>query len=199
MASVKEMQSENIQLYDGKTLSNCARKTDDLDALLDMCLGKLEEAETSLDRIHVMETLVSDKGFEVQKEINRTADGMITTIQQRKCELNAQVKSTMKAKQKALTSQKSKLTSYIQSLKSSINYSKDVLDSTESDASEWKTALAGLLKEALDEEIDTEPAANENFHLTLNEEEYVFDLEEFFTHLCSRKRSNLCSSRHLKC
>ena len=174
-------------------------KTEDLEYLLECCVEKLDETEASLINISEMENRVNEKGFQVQSEIKRTAESMIETIQQRKCEMSAQVKSAMKAKQKALSSQKIKLSSYVESLKSSIEYSKDILNNNDGDANEWKPALVELLREVVDEQIDHEPAANESFELTVNEEEHMFDLEEFFTRLCTRRRSHLSSNGHLKC
>lgn len=184
---------------DEKILPGADRTSKELETLLTCCMEKLEKVELSLSSIADMENRVSEKGFEVQNEIKRTAESMVETIQQRKCEISAQVRSTMKAKHKALGAQKNKLVAYVQSLKSSIEYSKDILDSDDSDASQWKPALVGFLKEVLEEAVDHEPAANESFELTVNEEEYMFDLEEFFTRLCTRRRSHLSSNGHLKC
>ena len=198
MASLEQMASDKNVVKDDKTLIN-ERKTEDLEYLLECCMEKLDEAETSLSSINEMENRVNEKGFQVQNEIKRTAESMVETIQQRKCEMSAQVKSAMKAKQKALTAQKSKVISYIESLKSSLEYSKDILNNNNDDASEWRSALIELLKEMMNEHIEHEPAANESFELTVNEEEYMFDLEEFFTRLCTRRRSHLSSNGHLKC
>ena len=169
-------------------------KTEELKYLLESCMEKLDEAEVSLANIAEIESRVNEKGFQVQSEIKRTAENMIETIQQRKCEMSAQVKSAMKAKQKALNSQKTKLGSYVESLKSSIEYSNDILNNNDNDASQWKPALIEFLKEIVDEQVDHEPAADEGFELTVNEEEYMFDLEEFFTRLCTRRRSHLSSN-----
>ena len=198
MASLEQLASDESLIKDDNTVINDG-KTEDLEYLLKCCMEKLDEAEATLSNITEMETRVNEKGFQVQNEIKRTAESMIETIQQRKCEMSAQVKSTMKAKQKALTAQKSKVTSYIESLKSSLEYSKDVLNNNDGDASEWRSALIELLREIMNEQIDHEPAANESFELTVNEEEYMFDLEEFFTRLCTRRRSHLSSNGHLKC
>ena len=198
MASLEQLTSDGSLIKDDNTVINDG-KTEDLEYLLKCCMEKLDEAESTLSNITEMETRVNEKGFQVQNEIKRTAESMIETIQQRKCEMSAQVKSTMKAKQKALTAQKSKVTSYIESLKSSLEYSKDVLNNNDGDASEWRSALIELLREIMNEQIDHEPAANESFELTVNEEEYMFDLEEFFTRLCTRRRSHLSSNGHLKC
>ena len=197
MASLEQMASDKNLVKDDKALIN-DRKTEDLEYLLECCMEKLDEAETSLSSINEMENRVNEKGFQVQNEIKRTAESMVETIQQRKCEMSAQVKSAMKAKQKALTAQKSKVISYIESLKSSLEYSKDILKNND-DVSEWRSALIELLKEMINEHIEHEPAANESFELTVNEEEYMFDLEEFFTRLCTRRRSHLSSNGHLKC
>jgi vacuolar-type H+-ATPase subunit I/STV1 len=193
MASLGEMPSDKNMVNGEKALVS-DRKTADLEYLLECCMEKLDEAEASLTSITEMENRVNEKGFQVQSEIKRTAESMIETIQQRKCEMSSQVKSAMKAKQKALNSQKNKLSSYVESLKSSIDYSKDILNNNDSDASQWKPALVELLREVVDEQIDHEPAANESFELTVNEEEYMFDLEEFFTRLCTRRRSHLSST-----
>lgn len=174
-------------------------KNDDIKDLILRCTEKLEKAETSLENIIEMETRVSERGFQVQNEIQRTAENMVDTIQLRKCEMTAQVKSAMKAKQKALGMQKNKVSSFVDSLKSSIEYSHDVLNNNESEVKQWKGALIEVLREMNEENIDHEPAANDNFELTVNEEEYMFDLEEFFTRLCTRRRSHLTSNRHLKC
>lgn len=198
MASLEQMASDKNLVKDDKALIN-DRKTEDLEYLLECCMEKLDEAETSLSSINEMENRVNEKGFQVQNEIKRTAESMVETIQQRKCEMSVQVKSAMKAKQKALTAQKSKVISYIESLKSSLEYSKDILNNNNDDASEWRSALIELLKEMMNEHIEHEPAANESFELTVNEEEYMFDLEEFFTRLCTRRRSHLSSNGHLKC
>lgn len=198
MASLEQMPSDKNLVKDDKALINDG-KTEDLEYLLECCMEKLDEAEATLSNITEMETRVNEKGFQVQNEVKRTAENMIETIQQRKCEMSAQVKSAMKAKQKALTAQKSKVTSYIESLKSSLEYSKDILNNNDGDASEWRSALIELLREMMNEQIDHEPAANESFELTVNEEEYMFDLEEFFTRLCTRRRSHLSSNGHLKC
>jgi vacuolar-type H+-ATPase subunit I/STV1 len=193
MASLGEMPSDKNMVNGEKALVSDT-KTADLEYLLECCMEKLDEAEASLTNITEMENRVNEKGFQVQSEIKRTAESMIETIQQRKCEMSSQVKSAMKAKQKALNSQKNKLSSYVESLKSSIDYSKDILNNNDSDASQWKPALVELLREVVDEQIDHEPAANESFELTVNEEEYMFDLEEFFTRLCTRRRSHLSST-----
>ena len=193
MASLGEMTSDTKFVKDNEKTVVVDTKTD-LKFLLESCVEKLDEAETSLANITEMENRVNEKGFQVQSEIKRTAENMIETIQQRKCEMSAQVKSAMKAKQKALNSQKTKLSSYVESLKSSIEYSKDILNNNDSDASQWKPALIDLLKEIVNEQVDYEPAADEGFELTVNEEEYMFDLEEFFTRLCTRKRSHLSSN-----
>ena len=193
MASLGEMPSDKNMVNGEKALVSDT-KTADLEYLLECCMEKLDEAEASLTSITEMENRVNEKGFQVQSEIKRTAESMIETIQQRKCEMSSQVKSAMKAKQKALNSQKNKLSSYVESLKSSIEYSKDILNNNDSDASQWKPALVELLREVVDEQIDHEPAANESFELTVNEEEYMFDLEEFFTRLCTRRRSHLSST-----
>ena len=198
MASLEQMASDKNVVKDDKALIN-ERKTEDPEYLLECCMEKLDEAETSLSSINEMENRVNEKGFQVQNEIKRTAESMVETIQQRKCEMSAQVKSAMKAKQKALTAQKSKVISCIESLKSSLEYSKDILNNNNDDASEWRFALIELLKEMMNEHIEHEPAANESFELTVNEEEYMFDLEEFFTRLCTRRRSHLSSNGHLKC
>lgn len=198
MASLEQMASDKNLVKDDKALIN-EWKTEDLEYLLECCMEKLDEAETSLSSINEMENRVNEKGFQVQNEIKRTAESMVETIQQRKCEMSAQVKSAMKAKQKALTAQKSKVITYIESLKSSLEYSKDILNNNNDDASEWRSALIELLKEMMNEHIEHEPAANESFELTVNEEEYMFDLEEFFTRLCTRRRSHLSSNGHLKC
>jgi predicted translin family RNA/ssDNA-binding protein len=193
MASLGEMPSDKNMVNGEKALVSDT-KTADLEYLLECCMEKLDEAEASLTNITEMENRVNEKGFQVQSEIKRTAESMIETIQQRKCEMSSQVKSAMKVKQKALNSQKNKLSSYVESLKSSIEYSKDILNNNDSDASQWKPALVELLREVVDEQIDHEPAANESFELTVNEEEYMFDLEEFFTRLCTRRRSHLSST-----
>ena len=198
MASLVGMTSDDNLVKDEKALQSDA-KTEDLQYLLECSMEKLDEAEATLSNIAEMETRVNEKGFQVQNEITRTAENMIAMIQQRKCEMSTQVKSAMKAKQKALNSQKHKLNSYVESLKSSIEYSKDILNNNDTDASQWKPALVELLREVVDEQIDQEPAANESFELTVNEEEYMFDLEEFFIRLCTRRRSHLSSNRHLKC
>ncbi|CAB3978582.1 E3 ubiquitin- ligase TRIM71-like [Paramuricea clavata] len=193
MASLGEIPSDKSMVNGEKVLVSDT-KTEDLEYLLECCMEKLDEAEASLTSITEMENRVNEKGFQVQSEIKRTAESMIETIQQRKCEMGSQVKSAMKAKQKALNSQKNKLSSYVESLKSSMEYSKDILNNNDSDASQWKPALVELLREVVDEQIDHEPAANESFELTVNEEEYMFDLEEFFTRLCTRRRSHLSST-----
>lgn len=179
--------------------SNMDIEHNDMKDLIARCTGKLQEAVANLENVGEMEKRVSERGFRVQDEIKRTAESMIETIQMRKCEMIAQVKSAMKAKQKALSEQKNKLSSYVDSLSSSIEYSKDVLHNNESEMKQWKGALVEVLREMSEENLDHEPAANDNFELTVNEEEYVFDLEEFFTRLCTRRRSHLTSNGHLKC
>ena len=62
----------------------------------------------------------------------------------------------------------------MESLKSSVEHSKDVLNNNDSDASQWKPALIELLKEIVNEQVHYEPAADESFELTVNEEEYMF-------------------------
>jgi predicted translin family RNA/ssDNA-binding protein len=195
MASLKETRlDEKFVKDDDEEAVVIDEKTEELKYLLESCMEKLDEAEVSLANIAEIESRVNEKGFQVQSEIKRTAENMIETIQQRKCEMSAQVKSAMKAKQKALNSQKTKLSSYVESLKSSIEYSNDILNNNDSDASQWKPALIEFLKEIVDEQVDHEPAADEGFELTVNEEEYMFDLEEFFTRLCTRRRSHLSSN-----
>jgi predicted translin family RNA/ssDNA-binding protein len=195
MASLKETRlDEKFVKDDDEEAVVIDEKTEELKYLLESCMEKLDEAEVSLANIAEIESRVNEKGFQVQSEIKRTAENMIETIQQRKCEMSAQVKSAMKAKQKALNSQKTKLGSYVESLKSSIEYSNDILNNNDNDASQWKPALIEFLKEIVDEQVDHEPAADEGFELTVNEEEYMFDLEEFFTRLCTRRRSHLSSN-----
>ena len=180
--------------------SNTDTKNEDIQDLIGRCTEKLEEVQASLEDVDEMEKRVNERGHEVQSEIKRTAESMIDTIQMRKCEMTAQVKSAMKAKQKALSLQKNKLASFVDSLKSSIEYSHDILNHNDvGEAEQWKGALIEVLREMNERNLDHEPAANDNFELTVNEEEHVFDLEEFFTRLCTRRRSHLTSNGHLRC
>ena len=198
MGSLEEMTADINARKDDLSSTTNGAKTEDLNHLLERCIERLNKAEASLANISEMENRVNEKGFEVQSQITRTAESMIATIQRRKCEMGTLVKSAMKAKQKALSSQKSKLSSYVESLKSSIEYSKDILNSDDGDACQWRPALVELLREVVNEQVDHEPAADESFELTVSEEENIFDLEEFFMRLCTRRRSHLSSNGQVK-